>query len=268
MAKVLLGNVKGPKGDPGPKGLKGEKGDPGPKGDTGERGLQGLKGEKGDPGDGGRNIYLTNSYSRGVISGRFTNSGVVDAKVGDFLIENPTSRLYECIQAGPQTTALWSFRTNLAYSKIYAPYVLYNGEYNFPASGYVHSFTVNNSLDSIGLNIYDYFEYVNGSKTYFDDYHLPVEICYTTNDRHVYRARIEISRLIPYQSVNSEENVPIYVHNDGTITTATTTSSNQCFKIVLEKTADYNTFAVHIESYRPLKILSIVFPKMFPSDYS
>lgn len=39
MAKVLVGNLKGPKGDPGdegPIGPQGVQGEPGPKGDSGE----------------------------------------------------------------------------------------------------------------------------------------------------------------------------------------------------------------------------------------
>lgn len=47
MAKILIGNFKGPKGD------KGDKGDVGPQGATGAQGAQGIKGEKGDKGDTG-----------------------------------------------------------------------------------------------------------------------------------------------------------------------------------------------------------------------
>lgn len=59
MAKVLIGNIKGPKGDKGdtgPQGIQGEQGatgatgPQGPKGDTGATGPQGEQGEKGDTG--------------------------------------------------------------------------------------------------------------------------------------------------------------------------------------------------------------------------
>lgn len=74
MAKVLIGNIKGPKGDTGdtgpqgiqgpqgatgatgPQGPQGEPGEQGPKGDTGPTGAtgpQGPKGEKGDTGERG-----------------------------------------------------------------------------------------------------------------------------------------------------------------------------------------------------------------------
>ena len=47
MAKFLIGNFKGPKGDTGATGAQGPKGE---KGDTGATGAQGPKGEKGDAG--------------------------------------------------------------------------------------------------------------------------------------------------------------------------------------------------------------------------
>lgn len=47
MAKVLIGNVKGPKGDTGPQGPQGEQG---PKGETGAQGPQGPAGETGPQG--------------------------------------------------------------------------------------------------------------------------------------------------------------------------------------------------------------------------
>lgn len=47
MARNLLGNLKGPKGDKGEQGPQGPIGDPGPQGDTGPRGLQGPKGDNG-----------------------------------------------------------------------------------------------------------------------------------------------------------------------------------------------------------------------------
>lgn len=50
MAKVLIGNVKGPKGDTGPQGPQGEQG---PKGETGAQGPQGPAGETGAQGEPG-----------------------------------------------------------------------------------------------------------------------------------------------------------------------------------------------------------------------
>lgn len=47
MARELLGNIKGPKGDTGPKGDKGEQGLQGPKGEDGAKGDTGPKGSDG-----------------------------------------------------------------------------------------------------------------------------------------------------------------------------------------------------------------------------
>lgn len=44
MAKVLIGNIKGPKGDTGEQGIQGIQGNTGPKGDTGPQGPKGDKG--------------------------------------------------------------------------------------------------------------------------------------------------------------------------------------------------------------------------------
>ena len=53
MAKVLIGNVKGPKGDTGPQGEPGPKGDTGPQGEPGEQGPAGPQGEPGPEGPAG-----------------------------------------------------------------------------------------------------------------------------------------------------------------------------------------------------------------------
>ena len=68
---VDIGNIKGEKGDTGPKGDKGEKGDMGPKGDKGEKGdigpkgndgLMGPTGPKGDTGPTGPSFTSPTSY--------------------------------------------------------------------------------------------------------------------------------------------------------------------------------------------------------------
>lgn len=59
MAKVLIGNIKGPKGDTGPQGPQGEQGPTGatgpqgPKGDKGDTGATGPEGPQGPKGDTG-----------------------------------------------------------------------------------------------------------------------------------------------------------------------------------------------------------------------
>ena len=47
MARALIGNVKGPKGDTGPQGIQGVEGPTGPQGETGATGPQGPQGEQG-----------------------------------------------------------------------------------------------------------------------------------------------------------------------------------------------------------------------------
>ena len=50
MARALIGNVKGPKGDTGPQGIQGIQGPTGPQGETGATGPQGPQGEVGPAG--------------------------------------------------------------------------------------------------------------------------------------------------------------------------------------------------------------------------
>ena len=57
--RILLGNIKGPKGDPGKQGPKGDPGEQGPKGNPGEQGPKGDPGEQGPPGQDGNAIIPT-----------------------------------------------------------------------------------------------------------------------------------------------------------------------------------------------------------------
>ena len=50
MARALIGNIKGPKGDTGPQGIQGVQGPTGPKGETGATGPEGPQGEVGPEG--------------------------------------------------------------------------------------------------------------------------------------------------------------------------------------------------------------------------
>ena len=50
MARTLIGNIKGPKGDTGPQGIQGIQGPTGPQGETGATGPQGPQGETGPEG--------------------------------------------------------------------------------------------------------------------------------------------------------------------------------------------------------------------------
>ena len=80
MAKVFIGNVKGPQGEKGDTGARGPQGIQGEKGDTGARGPQGIQGEKGDTGpQGPQGIQgpageSGASYEAGTFTGILSNS--------------------------------------------------------------------------------------------------------------------------------------------------------------------------------------------------
>ena len=77
MAKIKLGNVKGPKGE------------------------QGVRGSK---------WYNTDKITGESTSGTaFPNSGIADAMVGDMALNPTTLNLYTCQTAGNAATAKWAF---------------------------------------------------------------------------------------------------------------------------------------------------------------
>nr|DAM33004.1 MAG TPA: collagen alpha 1(VIII) chain protein [Caudoviricetes sp.] len=65
MAKVFIGNVKGPQGEKGDTGARGPQGIQGEKGDTGPQGPQGIQGPAGESGA---------SYEAGTFTGILSNS--------------------------------------------------------------------------------------------------------------------------------------------------------------------------------------------------
>ena len=65
MAKVFIGNVKGPQGEKGDAGARGPQGIQGEKGDTGPQGPQGIQGPAGESGA---------SYEAGTFTGILSNS--------------------------------------------------------------------------------------------------------------------------------------------------------------------------------------------------
>jgi hypothetical protein len=92
MSKILLGNVKGPKGD------------------TGAQGQQGIQGETGATGERGSVWYygtdITGTDTTGQI---FSGSGIDDAKVNDAYLNTSTCNVYQCVTAGDADTAEWAF---------------------------------------------------------------------------------------------------------------------------------------------------------------
>ena len=88
MAKILIGNIKGPIGPQGPQGVQGPtgpqgpQGDPGPQGEQGPQGIQGPVGPQGPKGDTGPIPTLVNN-------GTTTQAGVaaLDAAMGKTLTD-------------------------------------------------------------------------------------------------------------------------------------------------------------------------------------
>ena len=150
MAKVLIGNVRGPQGiqgetgpqgpqgihgEPGPQGIQGEKGETGPQGpqgiqgETGAQGPQGPQGEKGDTGEQGpQGIQGPIGYTgqRGsrwtegtAITGIstddtiFSDTGIMDALVNDQYLNVNTGNVYRCTKAGNANTATWVYAGNI-----------------------------------------------------------------------------------------------------------------------------------------------------------
>ena len=120
MAKILIGNVKGPKGDPGETGATGATGAQGPAGATGATGPQGPQGERGpegatgSPGVRGSQIYtgvgVTGTSSTASI---FADSGVTSALVNDIYINTSDGNLYRCTTPGDASVAKWVYSTNI-----------------------------------------------------------------------------------------------------------------------------------------------------------
>lgn len=116
---VVLGNVKGPKGDKGEKGdtgEKGEKGDTGEKGDKGDQGDTGSQGPQGEPGpkgDTGEPFQIRKIYSSvEEMEADYNNPGIEE---GDFVLietgdvsDPDNSKLYV---KGPTG---WQFVTDLS----------------------------------------------------------------------------------------------------------------------------------------------------------
>ena len=134
MARVLIGNFKGPKGDKGdtgatgatgpqgpqgkqgntgatgatgatgPQGPKGDTGATGPKGDTGATGATGATGQRGSRWTEGTAITGT-STTAAVFSG----TGISDALVNDMYLNTSTGNVYRCTVGGAASVAKWVF---------------------------------------------------------------------------------------------------------------------------------------------------------------
>ena len=97
MAKVCIGNFKGPKGDTG------EKGDTGAKGATGQRGSRWSEGTK-----------ITGTSTTATI---FSGSGITDALVNDVYLNTSTGNVYRCTVGGAAAAAKWVYVGNIKGAK-------------------------------------------------------------------------------------------------------------------------------------------------------
>ena len=108
MAKTLIGNIKGPKGDTGAKGDAGAKGDTGAKGDKGDKGDKGATGTRGSIWNQGTAITGTSTTAT-----IFSSSGITNALVNDNYLNTSTGNTYRCTVAGDADTAKWVYTGNI-----------------------------------------------------------------------------------------------------------------------------------------------------------
>ena len=99
MARVLIGNFKGPKGD---------------KGDTGEgkTGPAGAAGQRGSRWSEGTAITGTNTTAT-----VFSGTGIADALANDMYMNTSTGNVYRCTVGGAAAVAKWVFAGNLKGTK-------------------------------------------------------------------------------------------------------------------------------------------------------
>ena len=111
MAKTLIGNIKGPKGDTGaqgPKGDTGATGAQGPQGATGATGPQGATGTRGSRWNTGTAITGTSTTAT-----VFSGTGITDSLVNDMYLNTSTGNTYRCTVAGNASTAKWVYAGNI-----------------------------------------------------------------------------------------------------------------------------------------------------------
>lgn len=93
VQKVLIGNFKGPQGEPGKTG------------DQGQKGEMGVRGSKHFDGTG-----ITGTSTTPTV---FSGSGVTEAMIDDWYLNTDTGNLYRCTTAGSTTMATWVYIGNL-----------------------------------------------------------------------------------------------------------------------------------------------------------
>lgn len=132
MAKTLIGNIKGPKGDAGEQGPQGIQGPQGERGIQGETGPQGPKGEQGPTGPAGSNgaagqrgaIWYTGTYMSGTNTTGEEKGvpGIDGSLVGDHYLNTDTGNIYRCVLEGGQYTSKWVYDGNIFIEHTHSDY--------------------------------------------------------------------------------------------------------------------------------------------------
>ena len=92
MARVFIGNFKGPKGDKGETGPQGKQGNTGATGQRGSRWTEGTA--------------ITGTSTTATV---FSGTGIADALVNDMYLNTSTSNVYRCTVGGAASVAKWVF---------------------------------------------------------------------------------------------------------------------------------------------------------------
>ena len=108
MAKVLIGNFKGPQGIQGETGATGAQGPTGATGATGPRGATGATGQRGSRISKG--TAITGASTTATI---FSGTGITDALINDIYINTSTGDMYQCAVAGTASVAKWVYVCNI-----------------------------------------------------------------------------------------------------------------------------------------------------------
>lgn len=100
MARVLIGNFKGPKGDKGETGAQGKQGNTGATGQRGSRWSEGTA--------------ITGTSTTATV---FSGTGIADALANDMYMNTSTGNVYRCTVGGAAAVAKWVFAGNLKGTK-------------------------------------------------------------------------------------------------------------------------------------------------------
>lgn len=122
MARILIGNIKGPQGPQGIQGETGPQGLQGIQGETGPQGTQGIQGEKGDTGPQGPQ-GIQGPLPPLIANYLATESGkaALDAIVGKLLDERLTAAEKSLTQLNRDMRVVIKYRNNIdnVYVQVY-----------------------------------------------------------------------------------------------------------------------------------------------------